>query len=381
MRRIHVAAYVDLRYTERQPTGVDKHIFRMVRGLAAQPGFTVSVLAPRQQLAGPTGSIPSASSLAGLPVDALPFSNRTARMLWAVSRWPPLDRYCPGVDWVWSPQELWAPTRHARTAVTIHGATYFEPSYPGYHSAWARFERARMSWFLRQVCRQADLVISVSTYLETFLIDRFGLDRSKSLVVGNGVDDCFFVARSGTAPQHDPDRLLVVGGLNDWDGAAHVLAAADAIRAAYPMLTIDIAGTLDDARYVAAAAARPNIRRLGYVPTDQLAAAMPGYLALLYLPNVESFGMVALEAMAAGLPVIACRSTAVPETAGDAAIYVEAQSPESILAAIESLRASTATRAAWITRGHARAASFTWPACLNRLTERLTRKPPTEVGG
>jgi glycosyltransferase involved in cell wall biosynthesis len=238
-----------------------------------------------------------------------------------------------------------------------------------------------MSWFLRQVCRQADLVISVSTYLETFLIDRFGLDRSKSLVVGNGVDDCFFVARSGTAPQHDPDRLLVVGGLNDWDGAAHVLAAADAIRAAYPMLTIDIAGTLDDARYVAAAAARPNIRRLGYVPTDQLAAAMPGYLALLYLPNVESFGMVALEAMAAGLPVIACRSTAVPETAGDAAIYVEAQSPESILAAIESLRASTATRAAWITRGHARAASFTWPACLNRLTERLTRKPPTEVGG
>jgi glycosyltransferase involved in cell wall biosynthesis len=91
----------------------------------------------------------------------------------------------------------------------------------------------------------------------------------------------------------------------------------------------------------------------------------------VYLPNVESFGMVALEAMAAGLPVIACRSTAVPETAGDAAIYVDAQSPGAILAAIESLRTSAATRTTWITRGKARAAAFTWPACINRLATRL----------
>jgi len=365
-----IAAYVDLRYTTRQPTGVDKHIARMVRGLSATRGFEVSVLAPRRELTA-DGSIPACSSLAGLPVDPLPLSNRTGRMLWAVSPWPPIDRFCPDADWIYSPQELWAPAARARTAVTIHGATYFEREYPGYHTAWARFERARMSWFLTQVCRQADLVISVSPYLESFLIDRFGLDRSRSLVVGNGVDDCFFAAGSEPAPPVDPDRLLVVGGLNDWDGAAHVLAAADAIRAAFPTMTIDIAGTLDDARYIAAAAARANIRHLGYVPTEKLAATMPGYLALLYLPNVESFGMVALEAMAAGLPVIACRSTAVPETAGDAALYVEASAPDSIIETLRSLRTDAAARGTWITRGKARASQFTWPACITRLAERM----------
>jgi glycosyltransferase involved in cell wall biosynthesis len=370
---LRVAAHVDLRYTTRQPTGVDKHIARMVRGLAARPGFEVSVVAPRGQLV--DGDLPPGSSLHGLPVAPIPLSNRTGRLLWALGNRPPIDRFCPGVDWVWSPQELWAPARHARTAVTIHGATYFEPSYPGYHSVWAGFERARMSWFIRQVCSQADLVISVSTYLETFLIDRFGLDPRRSLVVGNGVDDCFFAAGDQPVTSHDPDRLLVVGGLNDWDGAAHVLAAADLLQTALPSVTIDIAGTFDDAGYLAAAAARPNIRRLGYVPTEQLAAAMPGYLALVYLPNVESFGMAALEAMAAGLPVIACRSTAVPETAGDAAIYVDPQSPESILAAIESLRTSAATRTTWITRGKARAAAFTWPACIDRLAARFASHP------
>ena len=61
---LRIAASVDLRYTTRKPTGVDKHIARMVRGLAAREGCEVSVVAPRSQLAG--GEIPRASSLAGL---------------------------------------------------------------------------------------------------------------------------------------------------------------------------------------------------------------------------------------------------------------------------------------------------------------------------
>jgi len=376
---LRIAAHVDLRYTMRQPTGVDKHIARMVHGLAAREGFAVSVVTPAGQLSA-DGRIPSASSLAGLPAHPLPFSNRTGRMLWAASPWPPIDRFCPGTDWIYSPQELWAPAKHARTAVTIHGATYFEREYPGYHSAWAKFERARMAWFFGQVCRQADLVISVSPYLETFLIDRFGLDPRRSLVVGNGVDECFAAAGRQAAVPYDRDRILVVGGLNDWDGAAHVLAAADLLQRELPAVSIDIAGTFDDARYVAAAAARPNVRRLGYVGAEKLAAMMPGYLALLYLPNVESFGLAAVEAMAAGLPVIASRSTAVPETVGDAAIVIDAESSHQVVQAIGGLRSGAAERSTWATRGQARAAEFTWPACVRRLATAMAAEQPSAGG-
>jgi glycosyltransferase involved in cell wall biosynthesis len=364
-----IATYVDLRYTTRQPTGVDKHIARMVRGLATRPGFDVSVVAPRRQLDG-SRAIPATSSLAGLPVDPLPMSNRAARMLWAVSSRPPIDRYCPSADWIYSPQELWAPAKRARTAVTIHGITWFEHSLPGRDSAWALFERARMAWFFQQVCRRADLVLPVSRHVETFLVDEFGLDRGKSLVIGNGVDDCFFAA--GDAPASpDMNRILVVGGLNDWDGASHVLAVADLLARELPDVSIDIAGTLDEPRYIAAAAARPNIRTLGYVATDRLAASMPGYLALLYLPNVESFGLAAVEAMAAGLPVIACRLTAVPETTGDTAIAVDAESPTEVLTAVQRLRSSRDDRSAWIARGRGRAGRYTWATCVDRLVERL----------
>lgn len=367
---IRVAAHVDVRYTTRSPTGVDKHIARMVRGLAMRPGFDVSVVAPRSQLRG--DDLPRESSLYGLPVDPIPFSNRIGRLIWAVSDVPPIDRYCPGVDWIWSPQELWAPARRARTAVTVHGSTYFEPSYPGYRSATARFERARMGWFFRRICRSADIVFPVSRYLERFLVERFGLRPERSVVVGNGVDDVFFAAgdeaiAAGSGWRYDDDRVLVVGGLNGWDGADRILASADALAERFPEMSIDIVGTLDEPRSIAACRGRPTIRRLGFRSPAELASMMPGYLALLYLPNVESFGMVALEAMAAALPVLACRLTAVPETAGEGAWYVDEDRPPDVVEAIEALRADRVLRRAWVERGRRRAEGFTWDACVGRV--------------
>ncbi|MEI8318901.1 MAG: glycosyltransferase, partial [Planctomycetia bacterium] len=301
-----------------------------------------------------------------------------------VSDRPPIDRFCPGVDWVWSPQELWAPARHARTAVTVHGSTYFEPSFPGYHSATARFERARMAWFFRRICRSADLVLPVSHYLERFLIDSFGLRPERSMVVGNGVDEAFFSAgdaaiAAGPGSGYDNDRLLVVGGLNGWDGAERILASADALAEAIPGLGIDVVGTLDDPSSIEASRRRPNLRRLGFRAPEELAVMMPRYLALLYLPNVESFGIVALEAMAAALPVLACRLTAVPETAGDGAWYVDEDRPVEVVAAVAALRNDAALRRSWVQRGRQRAAGFTWEACLERLVGAFG-SPSAEVG-
>lgn len=371
---LRVAAHVDLRYTTRPPTGVDKHIARMVHGLAARPGFEVSVAAPREQLV--ADGIPPGSSLRGLAVAPIPLSNRAGRLLWALGNRPPIDRYLPGVDWVWSPQELWAPARRARTAVTVHGITYFEPSFPGHTSAVAVLERARMKWFFRRICRSADLVLPVSRYLERFLVDRFGLSPERSVVVGNGVDDAFFAAGDAAiAAQagagYDGSKMLVVGGLNGWDGAESMLACADALAEAVPGLGIDVVGTLDDPRLIAASERRPNIRRLGFRSPMELAAMMPRYLALLYLPNVESFGIVALEAMAAALPVLACRLTAVPETAGEGAWYVDHRRPAEVVAAVRALRADPALRGTWVARGRIRAAGFTWESCVSRLAEAL----------
>jgi alpha-1,3-rhamnosyl/mannosyltransferase len=67
-----------------------------------------------------------------------------------------------------------------------------------------------------------------------------------------------------------------------------------------------------------------------------------------------------LEAMAAGVPVVAARAGSIPEVAGDAAILVEPTDEEALSAALERVVADDATRTELVARGRDRVRAFSW---------------------
>jgi alpha-1,3-rhamnosyl/mannosyltransferase len=82
---------------------------------------------------------------------------------------------------------------------------------------------------------------------------------------------------------------------------------------------------------------------------------------LLVHPSLyEGFGLVLLEAMARGTPVLAARATALPETGGDAAAYFDPGEPDGLRTALGALLASASDRGDLRRRGLARAAQFSW---------------------
>jgi glycosyltransferase involved in cell wall biosynthesis len=135
---------------------------------------------------------------------------------------------------------------------------------------------------------------------------------------------------------------LVIAGGRGWGGALGSRMAETALQA----------GTL---------------RLLGYVPDDTLAALYARAAAFAFPSLYEGFGLPVLEAMAAGAPVIASATTAVGETAGDAALLVDPQDESAIAFAIAQVVDDAAT-AEWLRRaGFARAAQFTWDAAFDAL--------------
>jgi glycosyltransferase involved in cell wall biosynthesis len=80
----------------------------------------------------------------------------------------------------------------------------------------------------------------------------------------------------------------------------------------------------------------------------------------------ETFGLTILEAMACATPVITSNTTAMPETAGGAALLIDPESPESIARALVEAVAPLASDQL-ARKGLARAAEFTW-ANTARLT-------------
>jgi glycosyltransferase involved in cell wall biosynthesis len=74
----------------------------------------------------------------------------------------------------------------------------------------------------------------------------------------------------------------------------------------------------------------------------------------------EGFGLPVLEAMAAGVPVVCSHATAIPEVAGDAAVYFDPRDVEDMASKMALVSGDDRLRDDLAARGRARAASFSW---------------------
>jgi glycosyltransferase involved in cell wall biosynthesis len=124
-----------------------------------------------------------------------------------------------------------------------------------------------------------------------------------------------------------------------------------------------IAGTgPDEARLRELAEGDPRVRFLGFVNDDQLLELYADAHAVLFAPYEEDFGLVALEAMSAGKPVVTTNDAGgASELIADGETgYVTDSDPEAIGAKIEQLLADPERASSMGERGRHRAAEVTW---------------------
>jgi glycosyltransferase involved in cell wall biosynthesis len=98
----------------------------------------------------------------------------------------------------------------------------------------------------------------------------------------------------------------------------------------------------------------------GYLDEARLASVLAKAEALVFPSLYEGFGLPVLEAMAAGVPVICSRVTAIPEVAGEAAVYFDPRDVEDMASKLALVAHDSALREDLAARGRIRAASFSW---------------------
>lgn len=103
-----------------------------------------------------------------------------------------------------------------------------------------------------------------------------------------------------------------------------------------------------------------HVRFLENVPDEDLPALYSGAVLLVMPSFYEGFGLPALEALACGTPVVLSDRGSLPEVGGEAAVYVNPDSPEEIAAGVARVLEDPDLRERLRAAGLAHAARFTW---------------------
>ena len=118
---------------------------------------------------------------------------------------------------------------------------------------------------------------------------------------------------------------------------------------------LDVAGLLRDRGLGEA-----EVTLTGYVDDTRISTLLAGARAVVFPSLYEGFGMPLIEGMEAGVPVVAVRAGATPETVGDAALLVEPGDAEGFADAMERAAFDEQARGALIAAGRLQARQFSW---------------------
>lgn len=206
----------------------------------------------------------------------------------------------------------------------------------------------------------ADFVIVASSFTRRTLEEADGV-RGTIVTIPYGAPSLATAGEwAAPAPARDGRlRVLFVGSLGQRKGLSYLFRAARSLGTGVELTVIG-------ARPLAACAAlERELAHVRWVPTCSHREVL-GHMAahdVFVLPSLfEGFGLVLLEAMAMGLPVITTPNTAGPDliTDGEEGFLVPIRSAEAIAEKLELLRADRARRDSMSDGARRRAAEFTW---------------------
>jgi len=231
------------------------------------------------------------------------------------------------------------------------------------------------AWLEPRVGRQADAIIATCSD-EAFELRTLGIPSSRINVAPCGVDLDLFRPYGDVAPRGAKHRILSVGRLVPRKGVDLVIRALALLGdSGLTDVELIIAGGSDGtglehdpeiARLSAIAeelGVRDRIHFLGQVPQDRMPAIMRSADAVVCAPWYEPFGIVPLEAMACGTPVVAATVGGLIDTVVDGAtgVHVPPRDPERIAAALGELLPDAARLAEYGAAGRARVESrYSW---------------------
>jgi len=361
-----VRILLDYRPALRQRTGVGEYVHELARALVASPPSSPEELVLfssswKDRL--DRHVIPGASTVdRRIPVRLLNFS-------WHRLGWPAAETLGGGlIDVAHSFHPLLMPARSAARVVTVHDLDFLDA--PERTRAEIRRDYGALA---AKHAQRAERVVANSRTTAHDVQQRLGVPESRISV-------CYPGAPAWTPRMTEPQAgyLLFLGALEPRKNVGVLLDAYERLLAEMPDApSLVLAGKVGaDSKLINARVAdRPLAGRVqlpGYIASEQREQLFKGALAFVMPSHTEGFGMPVVEAMTAGVPVIAADRGALPEVAGSAAQFFEPDDVDALTALLKKIILDSGMRSTMRESGIEQARRFSWRSSAAALRDAWT---------
>ena len=228
--------------------------------------------------------------------------------------------------------------------------------------------RRRFSVLLEEAVRRAARIITLSQYTAGELRRHLGVEEERIRVIPPGVN----LPQPATAGERLRERerwvgsgnelVLAVGAIQNRKNTLGAVKAMALLPDHYRLILAGGNGYGSEVvhEFIRRESLGTRVMTPGYVAPEQLESLYQAASVLLFPSLEEGFGFPVLEAMARAVPVVASRTSSLPEVGGDAVLYVDPRSVEEIAGGVKQLVEDSALRAELIRRGLDRVAEFSW---------------------
>ena len=365
----------------RQSAGIGRIIRGQVRALlAANPGYDIRLFVAGQVSQAERDDAP-------LPLHTIPFiSERNLLRIWHRLNvpLPRADWFAGGrADLLHATDFVLPPATAHRRVVTVHDLAFLR--YPD--AAMPSLQRYLNTVVPRSV-KRADHLIADSQHTAKDLQELWQIPSERISVVQGAVDHNHFQPKTDPARQQAVRAKYAIGegpfilGLSKLQPRKNFARLIWAFHAArqeadlpHRLVIGGSKGWLFDEIFatVQELGLKADVLFPGFVDDADLPALFSAAEFFAYPSLYEGFGLPILEAQACGTAVLTGDNSCLPEAGGDGALYVNAESVESIAAGIVRLATDGGYRRALVEAGSINARKFTWERSAQQLIAAYTK--------
>lgn len=246
-------------------------------------------------------------------------------------------------------------------------------------SGWPRLMLWSLSRLERLNARRAPLVLSTSRYCCERIEAHYGVEAERLRLVPEGIDVGLWNPAAEDAAAREPHTVLCVARQYPRKRVADLITAFQTVHQRLPSARLVVIG--DGPEH---GALQELVQQLGLGAVVQLLGALPDdgavrewyrRSAVFCLPSIqEGFGIVFLEAMASGLPVVSTTATAIPEVVphGRAGLLVPSRDLQALAEALLQLLTDPELQARCRAYGREHVTPFSWDRVAERFLEAVS---------